>query len=282
MLVEFFPPGHFYSPVVDLDFVKRYESIIWKPQEEHEIVGFDINKEGQRHFLRTNFKKYITDFDYPIEKPKSEIITYYQKNGMFSGLDARALFTFLRTFRPRFVIEIGSGFSSLLTIDTAKRFLGGDTVIIMIEPYPPHFLTSYLNLNSYDKAILYKMPVQDVELELFDQLQENDILFVDSSHVAKVGSDVNHIIFRILPRLHKGVIIHFHDIFLPDEYPKKWVFEENRSWNEQYILRAFLMYNSHFRVLFGSYYASTRLKEDVIYACGDLYGGGSFWLQKIQ
>lgn len=273
---NYFPPGHFYSPIVDLDFVKKYEEVIWCPQKEKDLLGFDINREGQIELLKTKFSEYLKDFDYPMECPSQS--GYYQSNGMFSGLDARALFVMIRMFRPKNIIEIGSGFSSLLTMDVNHRFLNGQADIQMIEPYPPTFLEPLVEKYG---ATLHKMAVQDVPLEIFERLKENDILFIDSAHVAKTGSDVNHLFFNVLPRLSPGVVVHIHDIFLPDEYPKKWIFDENRSWNEQYLLRAFLMFNAYFNVLFGCHYAASRLKEDVISACGENYGGGSFWMQKV-
>jgi hypothetical protein len=110
------------------------------------------------------------------------------------------------------------------------------------------------------------------------------VLFVDSSHVAKTGSDVNHLCFDVLPRLRKGVRIHFHDVFLPADYPKAWVLEQNRSWNEQYVVRALLMYSTHFRVLFGSSHAyhahAEALRAALREPGGAYYGGGSLWLEK--
>ena len=110
------------------------------------------------------------------------------------------------------------------------------------------------------------------------------MLFLDSSHVAKTGSDVNHLCFEVLPRLRQGVRVHFHDIFLPADYPKQWVLDENRSWNEQYVVRALLMFNSAFRALFGSSYAfavhSVALREALRDPGGAYYGGGSLWIEK--
>jgi hypothetical protein len=127
--------------------------------------------------------------------------------------------------------------------------------------------------------------VQDVDPQLFDELDSGDVLFIDSSHVAKTGSDVNHLCFEVLPRLRCGVRIHFHDIFLPADYPKPWVLDENRSWNEQYVVRALLMFSSVFRVLFGSSYAFAAHAEALREALGEpggaYYGGGSLWIEKI-
>src|SRR4030095_41590 len=115
-------------------------------------------------------------------------------------------------------------------------------------------------------------------------LDAGDVLFIDSSHVAKTGSDVNHLVFEIFPRLRRGVGLNIHDIFLPAEYPKGWVFGENRSWNEQYVIRALLMYSTMFRVLFGCYYAffafPDLVRNALNIAKGAGFGGGSLWIEK--
>jgi hypothetical protein len=120
---------------------------------------------------------------------------------------------------------------------------------------------------------------------LFDTLQAGDILFIDSSHVAKTGSDVNRLFFDVLPRLAPGVRIHIHDIFLPHEYPQEWVLQDNRSWNEQYLVRALLMYSVGFRVVFGCSYAYYRFPEDVARALalpsGRGFAGGSLWIERL-
>ena len=126
--------------------------------------------------------------------------------------------------------------------------------------------------------------VQDVDTRIFAELDAGDVLFLDSSHVAKTGSDVNHLCFEVLPRLRQGVRVHFHDIFLPADYPRQWVLNENRSWNEQYVVRALLMFNSAFRVLFGSSYAfaahAVALRQALRDPGGAYYGGGSLWIEK--
>jgi len=124
-----------------------------------------------------------------------------------------------------------------------------------------------------------------MNVDPFTSLQAGDILFIDSSHVAKTGSDVNFLYFEVLPRLASGVRIHVHDILLPADYPKDWVLRENRSWNEQYVLRALLMYSTGFRVMFGCNYAFRGFPGLVAAALGDpngpSFGGGSLWLERL-
>jgi len=179
------------------------------------------------------------------------------------------------------MIEVGSGFSSLLVADVNRRFLADSLDFTCIEPFPREFLKQ--RVQGITRVIEAK--VQDVSLAEFEQLEAGDVLFVDSSHVAKTGSDVNHLVFEILPRLQRGVRIHIHDIFLPGDYPKDWVLGENRSWNEQYVIRALLMHSTTFRVLFGSYYAYLAFPDLICDALslkpGMAFGGGSLWLEKV-
>ncbi len=164
-------------------------------------------------------------------------------------------------------------------LDTSEKFLRGDISFTFIEPYPDRLQTLLKQEDKQHK--IFEKPVQDVELKIFDDLNENDILFIDSSHIAKVGSDVIHIVFQILPRLKEGVIIHFHDIFHSFEYPQEWL-EEGRAWNEAYFLRAFLQYNSAFQILyFNSFmgkFHGDLLQQEMPLCLKNT--GGSIWLRK--
>lgn len=269
-----FPDGHFYSPTIDVQSLAKDQLRIWP--ECPDIVGVDFNLERQRSFLTEVFPKYIKEFDYvETEAECKNEWQFYINNTQFSGLDARSLFVMLRHISPEHVIEIGSGFSSLLTADVSRRFMDGNMDFTCIEPYPRVFLKE--GVDGISRLIEQK--VESVPLDFFSKLREGDILFIDSSHVSKTGSDVNYIYLEILPRLKQGVIIHIHDIFFPHDYPKQWVLEEGRSWNEQYLLRAMLMFNPHFEVLFSSSCAATYCAQLVENIFGKLFGGGSFWMQ---
>jgi hypothetical protein len=124
--------------------------------------------------------------------------------------------------------------------------------------------------------------VQEVELELFQQLGAGDVLFIDSSHVVKTGGDVNYLYLEVLPRLRPGVVVHVHDIFLPGEYRKDWVTEEFRFWTEQYLLQAFLAFNSEFEVLLCNSYLGRYHRPALqnVFPKAPWWGGGSFWMQR--
>jgi Methyltransferase domain len=273
-------PGHFYSPVVDPDELLSQQPRLWP--EHPNILGIDFNDAEHEHLLRDVFPEHMPSYDYPEHLEESGDLTeFFTQNSQFSWLDSRSLFIFLRAWRPKRLIEIGSGFSTLLAADVSRRFLGGSLELTCVEPYPREFLRR--GVRGVNRLVEEK--VQNVPLSTFEELEAGDILFVDSSHVAKTGSDVNYIYFEILPRLTKGVIIHIHDIFFPHEYPKEWVLTENRSWNEQYLVRALLMYSGTFKVKFGCSYAYWRFPELVMKALslpsGHAFGGGSLWIERI-
>ena len=276
-----FPDGHFYSPVVDPDEINAQQSEIWPA--EPRMPGLDFDDASHLRVLQTWFPRHIRAYDYAEQAPSSDedLSAFYTQNSYFSWLDARTLFVVMREWQPGRVVEVGSGYSSLLMADVNQRHLGGRCEITCVEPYPRPFLRRLIP--GLSKVIEQK--VQEVPLDVFEALASGDILFIDSSHIAKTGSDVNHLFFEVLPRLRAGVRIHIHDIFLPHDYPKQWVIEENRSWNEQYLVRALLMYSSVFRVVFGCSYAFHRFPAEVKRALGlpggQAFGGGSLWIEKI-
>lgn len=274
-----FPSGHFYSPVVDVADVEARRDQIWPTAPD--CPGIDFDDASHRAILSEVFPRHIASYDYPDRRdPARAPTSFYSDNPAFGWLDSRLLFVLLREWRPRRMIEVGSGYSTLLAADVNARFLSGAMELTCIEPHPPDFLRGGVP----GLGRLIAEPVQRVSLDDFTRLENGDVLFIDSSHVAKTGSDVNHLLFEVLPRLAAGVRIHFHDIFLPHEYPPAWVLDENRSWNEQYAVRALLLFSSAFRVVFGSSYAYHRHPELVRQALGAdrAPGGGSLWLERVE
>lgn len=274
------PNGHFYSPVVDPAEVNARADEVWR--DRLELPGIDFNDAHHLNVLDTVFPSLIGDYDYPESAPADDesLKAFYTRNSQFSWLDSRLLFVLLRHWQPRRIIEVGSGYSSLLMADINHRFLDDRMKICCIEPYPRPFLRK--PIAGLDRVIEER--VQEVSPSLFDGLEAGDVLFIDSSHVCKTGSDVNELFLEVMPRLRPGVRIHVHDVFLPAEYPREWVIEDNRSWNEQYLLRAMLTHSNGFRVLFGSNYAHMKFADRVGAALrlpsGRAFGGGSFWIER--
>ncbi len=273
-----FPLGHFYSPVPNLDEIKKFEASIWPSSPPRKIDGVDLNEEGQLKLLN-EFSSFYGEL--PFADEKSEGLRYYYENSAFSYTDAIMLYSMIRFAKPRRIIEVGSGYSSCVTLDTNDLFFNGQIATTFIEPYPD-LLYSLIKEGDREKIKVLPVRLQDVPLEEFDVLNRDDILFIDSTHVSKVNSDVNYIFFKILPRLKSGVIIHFHDVFIGFEYPKPWVYE-GRAWNEDYILRAFLEYNNAFKVLYFNAFMGSFSEEyyrEHMPLCLK-NKGGSLWLQKL-
>jgi hypothetical protein len=273
-----FPPGHFYSPIVEPADVARRADAVWPAQPV--VAGIDFDPAGHARLLDDVFPPLLRDYAYAEELPeRDDLREFYNRNSQFSWLDPRAAFALLRHWAPKRVIEVGSGFSSLLIADIGQRFLGPDFRLTCIEPFPRPFLRGLPGVE------LIAQPVQDVDLALFDRLEPGDVLFINSSHVAKTGSDVNRLYFDVLPRMPRGVFVHVHDIFLPNDYPRDWVLQENRSWNEQYLVRALLMDSSRLRVRFGCNYAWLTFPAKVSPVLGlppgQGYGGGSLWMEVV-
>jgi predicted O-methyltransferase YrrM len=174
-------------------------------------------------------------------------LRYRFENGSYGHGDASVLHLMLRDLRPERVIEVGSGFSSACLLDTVDGFLAGRTQCTFVEPYD-ELLRSLLRPDDLARTEILTSRVQDVPVSRFADLRSGDLLFIDSTHVSKVGSDVNYLFFEVLPSLEPGVVVHLHDIFPAFEYPWEWI-DEGRAWSESYLLRAFLQFNRAFEVL---------------------------------
>lgn len=271
-----FPNGHFYSPVISIEGVKKREAEIWKNRDEDGILGVELRTEGQIKLVQ-QFTKYYAAL--PFKSEKQEKLRYQFGNGSYSYTDGIVLYSMIRHFEPKRIIEIGSGYSSMVMLDTNELFFDNQINLTFIEPFPERL---YSLMKEDDKKItaVVESEVQLIPLDVFEKLQAGDILFVDSTHVSKTGSDVNYILFEILPVLNSGVLIHFHDVFYPFEYPKEWVFQ-GRNWNEDYILKAFLMYNEKFEIKLFSEYLYKHHKnvfKDMPLCYNNT--GGNLWLEK--
>jgi len=273
--LEFVPPGHFYSAVPSL--ADRKAMISEGRASVEFLPGIALNGASQFSLLK-EFKAYYPECSFPSKKTGS--YRYYFDNPAYSYTDALTLYSMMCYFKPKRVIEIGSGFSSCAMLDTSDCVFDGQIKFTFIEPFP-ELLHSLLEKGDKKHTVL-DQGVQDIDLKVFEQLEINDILFVDSTHVSKLNSDVNKILFEILPTLKKGTLVHFHDIFWPFEYPNEWI-AEGRAWNEAYILRAFLQFNQDFEIIFFASYLHNFHKkwfaENMPRYLNNL--GGNIWLRKI-
>lgn len=274
---EAFPPGHFYSPLPDPHAVARDKAILFD-RAITAVPGIDVRANDQLSLV-SQFAEFYHDL--PFEREPRDGVRYYYDNSWFPYGDAIILYSMLRRYRPRKVIEVGSGFSSAVMLDTNDRFLSKQIVLTFVEPYPDRLL-SLLSDEDRARHDIVKDVVQNIPVGRFAALDEGDILFVDSSHVAKIGSDVVHLFTNVLPALKRGVIVHFHDVFWPFEYPEEWIRSGN-AWNEAYFLKAFLQFNSAFKILFFNSYMGFHhrgaMEESLPLFLTN--PGGSIWIEKV-
>lgn len=271
-----YPPGHFYSTVVAPDDIKRREQQIWKNADKDGIAGVDLRTSSQLELLQ-QFAAYYGEM--PFAPQKKDGLRFYFDNDFYSYTDATVLYSMIRHFRPKRIIEIGSGFSSAVMLDTNQIFFDNAIELTFIDPYADRLFSLMTEVDK-QKVKVIENDIQIIPLGLFEKLEAGDILFVDSTHVSKTGSDVNYILFEILPALQKGVLVHFHDIFYPFEYPKEWVFR-GFNWNEDYILRAFLMYNDKFQIRLFSEYIHRHHKHGFAQMPLTYNNfGGNLWIEK--
>lgn len=268
------PPGHFYSPLPNIQWVQSNADKLYS---EKANLSSEINlQEKLQKALLCDLARYKPEYNFP--QVPSDDFRYYTGNSMFGYGSGLILFSMIRHFQPKRIIEVGSGHTSALMLDTNERFMNRQMELTFIEPYPKR-LYSLLKEKDRTHCTIFEKPAQDVSTSYFEQLQENDFLFIDSSHVTKIGSDVNYIFFDILPILNPGVIIHFHDIFWPFEYPIAWI-KQGRTWNEAYLLRAFLQYNNSFEIIQFNQYLCRCFPEFYQQQTGLDQTGSSIWIQK--
>jgi predicted O-methyltransferase YrrM len=268
--------NHFYEPIPD---TRRFRDLWSKPSQ---MVGVHIDADCQLELL-SRFATLKSEYD-ALPRQRTQVAhQYFVENGAFESVDGEVLYCMIRDFKPKRVVEIGSGSSSLLAAQAIRA--NGDAHpcdLTCIEPYPNELLQKgFPGLTQ-----LLRTEVQDVPLETFATLEANDILFIDSSHVLKTGGDVQYEYLEILPRLNKGVLVHVHDIFLPAEYPKRWLTEGHRFWTEQYLLQAFLAFNDRFEIIWAGSYMHLYHPDALERAFGsyrrERTWPGSFWMRRVK
>jgi len=262
-------PVHFYSPVPD---TSRLPDTVWEKQTA--LSGIDLAESSQLSLL-ASFKRLQGEYNSLPFGPTSRAGEFYLDNPMFSGTDALVLYCMIRHFQPSSVVEVGAGFSTRLLVDAARR--NGPTRIVSIEPHPDEVLRrQLLPIELIDRR------VQDVPVSLFESLQRDDVLFIDSSHVVSIDGDVPYLFLEVLPRLRPGVLVHVHDIFLPRQLPREWVVERMRFWCEQELLQAFLAFNQEFEVVLANSYLALRHEAAMrdVFPRSPWWGGGSFWMRR--
>jgi len=265
-------PCNFYSSVPSITEIENsFEySSVQPPYAASPVFGLP---ETSRDLLET-LTGYSSEFQPAEEGSEESPVGFFWKNSQFSYSDAMSYFAFLRHLKPKRVVEIGAGFSTLVAMDAIAK--NGTGEITCVEPFPRAFL------EKTDKILLKKMPAQEITVEwLNSYLCDGDVLFIDSTHTVKTGSDCLHIYLRLLPYLKHDVYVHAHDIYLPFGMPKDWLLDQHIYWTEQYLLLAFLLDNPKTEFLFGSSYhkwANEKLLSEFMHGRA-MPGGGSFWFR---
>jgi len=244
-----FPAGHYNSPIPNQEEILAYTSS--RKPLEMDLPDVKLNKENQFLLLK-DFTKFYEELPFPEKQERG--CRYYYQNGWYSYSDAIFLYSFLRKHQPKRIIEIGSGFSSAVMLETIERFFSFRPEMTFVEPHPER-LKELLTIHDSNRVKLVEKKIQEVPSEVFSTLESGDLVFIDSSHVLKCGSDLHFLMFEILPHLPTGIYVHFHDVFYPFDYPSEWL-KEGRYWNENYFLRAFLSYNSEWSILFFNTYVA--------------------------
>lgn len=281
-------PVHFYENIPD---TRTFKPDLF--DKESNMAGIEINETAQIKLLEgfcSRYKSEYSEFSYTKINDNSD---FYFGNGSYETIDAEILYCMVRNNKPKHIIEIGSGFSTLLTAKAIKKNKIEDSnyncEFTCIEPYPKKWLKNIPEVTKIIQAFVESQP-----LELFKTLNDDDILFIDSSHTVKVNNDVCYEYLDILPNLNKGVIIHIHDILLPKYYCQYW-FDMKVFWNEQYLLQSFLAFNTSFKILWAGNFMHLKHPKELGESIPSylwfkenkdkrkqLQGHKSFWIKKTN
>lgn len=263
-------PANFYSDIPLVDDINQ--SFEYRNAGEEIYNSGIFNKGRIEDFLETLFE-YSIEFSPPVEKNSKCPDEFYWSNPAFSYSDAMAYYCVIRCFKPDHILEIGSGFSTLVANEALTK--NGKGKLTLIEPYPKEFLRKLECINSIIESFVQVIPVTD----LVNLVESSDIWFIDSTHTVKVGSDCLYIYLIVMPEISKDIIIHSHDIHLPYGLPKRQALEKHIYWTEQYLLYAYMLDNPKINVLFSSAYVSRVLPDSLSRLMLGKYpgGGGSIW-----
>ncbi len=262
-------PARFYSPIPLLAEIEE----AFEYREDSPFSGngfFDLTVlEGNLREL-SFFSK---EFDPPIGGDRAQPAGYFWGNGMFSYSDAMSDYSMIRKTKPETIIEVGSGFSTLVAREALS--VNGKGRLVCVEPFPRPWLRAMTDLE------LIEAPAQALEAGFYnDRLMDGDVLFIDSTHSVKIGSDCLHLYLRVLPQIDYSIYVHVHDVFLPYGMPKNWAIDKHIYWTEQYLLLAYLIENERCAFVFGSHLAQRRSPKLLDEFMHGRYpgGGGSFWM----
>jgi predicted O-methyltransferase YrrM len=271
-------PVHYYQPVPD---TRALPEALWR--DESALPGIDLAGDAQLDLLDALRSGHRAEYESLARAPTGVDHRYHLGNGFFDAVDAEVLYALLRHLKPRRYVEVGSGYSTLLAAQALLRNRedGAPCELVVVDPNP----SAVVRAGFAGLTELVPRPVQELPPDVVERLQPGDVLFVDSTHVLAVGSDVQHLFQEVLPRLGPGVVVHLHDIFLPGEYPREWVHRMRWFWNEQYVLAAFLAFNTTFDVMWAAswlhrHHPGRLARAFSSYRPGASPGPSSFWMRR--
>jgi predicted O-methyltransferase YrrM len=263
----------FYSPIPEL---RDLPADVFTRRSE--LTGLDWDLDAQLRFVRER-SAFMDEFQ-PPAFADGATDRFYTQNPSYSVLDATILFGVVRSSKPARVVELGSGHSTLV-VAQAARANAAEGHPSHVEVYDPYPAVASAGLDGL--SVLERTPSQDVPLQTFESLAAGDVLFVDTTHTVKLGSDVNFIVLEVLPRLAPGVIVHVHDIFLPYEYPRRWPEDFGLYWTEQYLLHAFLAMNTGYEILCGVAALNRDRRQELVGAVPRVASegeGSALWIRR--
>jgi hypothetical protein len=264
----------FYSPIPDL---KRIPESTW--ERESELAGIHFDLEQQLGYL-DGLRQCLAEF-HPAEQASGDSDSYFLENGSYGRVDSDVLYATVRAAKPSRIVELGSGYTTLVVAQACleNEREGAAAEYVVFDPYPGVARPDLPGLTE-----LARIPAEELSPERLGPLGENDLLIVDTTHTVKIGGDVNHVVLDILPGLGRGVLVHFHDIFLPWEYPRKWAEDYGLYWSEQYLLQGFLSLNKEFEILCALYALARRRPDklrELIPSWRDGAVPGAFWIRRL-
>jgi hypothetical protein len=266
---------HYYEPLFNPAHLSYPLSV------DRDLAGLDWNISEQLDLLsKFHFNEELLAFPLTYERD----FQFFYNNGLFESGDAEFWYNIIRYFRPRRIFEIGSGQSTLLAASAIQENCRNDANYhcrhVCVEPYENKWLQQ-LNIE------LVRSPVERLGKSFFDELEQNDVLFIDSSHMIRPQGDVLFEFLEILPTLKSGVLVHIHDIFSPKDYPHEWIYQDVRFWNEQYLLEAFLSFNAQFKIIASLNFLKHHYPQELGGPCPvlrnqmDFREPGSFWIRRV-
>jgi hypothetical protein len=264
---------HYYSPVPDLDSLPPD---IWT--REGDLPGVRFDAEAGMEFVERELGDPMSEYAPPRSRT-ADPRDFYLDNGLYESGDAELLYGMVRRFKPPRLIELGSGMSTLVIADARAASDLNHAGHVVYDPFPQERLRTTIER----VARLRPISATDIPLSDFSSLEAGDLLFVDTTHTVKIGSEVNRIILEVLPALAPGVLIHIHDIYLPWEYPREYLEERNFFWSEQYLLQAFLAFNDDFEILFGAHSLARKFPDRLTALLPSSAPGrhpSGFWLRR--